>query len=76
MRTNDDAPRRTDRWAWAAGGVLLAAELLIDKHGEVAIEHVFGFHGLVGLAAAAALVGLARVLRPRPTQSAGDDHER
>ena len=33
---------------WVACGLLLLAELFVDKHGEVAVEHWFGFHGFYG----------------------------
>lgn len=48
---------------WIACGLLLLAELFIDKHGEVDIEHVFGFHGFYGLVACVLLVLAAKLLR-------------
>ncbi len=48
---------------WITCGLLLLAELFIDKHGEVEIEHLFGFHGFYGLVACVALVLAAKLLR-------------
>lgn len=48
---------------WALCGVLLLIELAIDKHGEFAIEHWFGFHGLFGFVACVGLVLAAKALR-------------
>lgn len=48
---------------WVACGLLLIAELFIDKHGEVEIEHWFGFHGFYGLIACVVLVLAAKLLR-------------
>jgi hypothetical protein len=69
---SNEAPRWLDRAGnvrkvyysvWIACGLLLLAELFIDKHGEVGIEHVFGFHGFYGLVACVALVLAAKLLR-------------
>ena len=69
---SNEAPRWLDRAenvrkiyysVWVACGLLLLAELFIDKHGEVEIEHVFGFHGFYGLIACVALVLAAKLLR-------------
>jgi hypothetical protein len=48
---------------WIACGLLLLAELFIDKHGEVEIERFFGFHGFYGLIACVVLVLAAKLLR-------------
>lgn len=48
---------------WVTCGLLLLAELFIDKHGDVEIEHVFGFHGFYGLIACVVLVLAAKALR-------------
>ncbi|MDX1593524.1 MAG: hypothetical protein R3298_04695 [Gammaproteobacteria bacterium] len=48
---------------WVACGLLLVAELFVDKHGEVGIEHWFGFHGWYGFIACVALVIVAKALR-------------
>ena len=48
---------------WVACGLLLLAELFIDKHGDVEVEHVFGFHGFYGLIACVVLVLAAKLLR-------------
>lgn len=48
---------------WVVCGLLLLAELFIDKHGEVDIEHWFGFHGFYGLIACVVLVLAAKQLR-------------
>ncbi len=48
---------------WIACGLLLLAELFVDKHGEVDIEHWFGFHGFYGLVACVLLVLAAKLLR-------------
>jgi len=69
---SNEAPRWLDRAenvrkvyysVWIACGLLLLAELFIDKHGEVDIEHVFGFHGFYGLVACVLLVLAAKLLR-------------
>ena len=72
----DKAPPERARWLddaanvrkvyygmWVVCALLLLAALLIDKHGEVPVEHVFGFHGLYGLVACVALVLAAKALR-------------
>lgn len=48
---------------WVVCTLLLLAELLIDKHGETEIEHLFGFHGLYGFIACVLLVLAAKLLR-------------
>ena len=48
---------------WVACGLLLLVELFIDKHGEVGIEHWFGFHGFYGFVACVGLVLAAKLLR-------------
>lgn len=61
---------------WVICALLLLAELLIEKHGEVDLEHIFGFHGFYGLIACVALVLVAKLLRrgiSRP-ENYYDDH--
>ena len=48
---------------WVVCGLLLVAELFIDKHVETTAEHWFGFHGFYGLVACVALVLAAKGLR-------------
>jgi hypothetical protein len=48
---------------WIACALLLVAELFIDKHVELEMEHLFGFHGFYGLVACVALVLAAKALR-------------
>ncbi|HEY0887284.1 MAG TPA: hypothetical protein VGE20_18465 [Ramlibacter sp.] len=51
------------RAMWIACVLLLAADVLVHKHGEFAFEEWFGFHALFGLAAGLLVVLLARLLR-------------
>lgn len=55
--------RRVYLSVWVACGLLLLAELFVDKHGEVEIEHWFGFHGIYGFVACVGLVLAAKGLR-------------
>ena len=48
---------------WVVGALVLIAELFVAKHGDSAIEHVFGFHGFFGLVACLALVFGANLVR-------------
>lgn len=48
---------------WALCGLLLAAELFVDKYGEFGFEEWFGFHGFYGFVACVALVLAAKLLR-------------
>ncbi len=48
---------------WVVCIVLLIAEFFIDKHGDIPIEHWFGFHGFFGLCACVALVLAAKLAR-------------
>lgn len=51
------------RAVWVACGLLLAVEPLIDKHGDLEIEHWFGFHGLYGFVGCVILVLAAKWMR-------------
>lgn len=55
--------RKVYRAVWVACAMLLVVEVFIDKHGEVPVEHWFGFHGFYGLAACVGLVLAAKLLR-------------
>ena len=48
---------------YAICGVLLVIDPFIHKHGPFAIEHWFGFYGIVGFVACVALVLAAKQLR-------------
>jgi len=48
---------------WVVCALLLAIELLIDKHVETAVEQWFGFHGFFSLLACVVLVLAAKLLR-------------
>jgi hypothetical protein len=65
-RQNVDKVYRT---VWTICGLLLLAELAVDKHGDFALEDWFGFHGFFGFAACVGLVlaakGLRRILMRR-----------
>ena len=51
-------------WAvWIACALLLLVEPLVHKHGELAFEEWFGFHGIYGFVACVALVLAAKALR-------------
>lgn len=72
MRPNDESPRWLDRpenvtkvyrSVWIACGLLLLAEPLVHKHGEVGVENGFGFHGWFGFVGCVALVLAAKALR-------------
>lgn len=72
MTPHDETPRWLDRpqnvtkvyrSVWIACLALLLVEPLIHKHGEVAAEDWFGFHGLFGFVACVGLVLAAKALR-------------
>jgi hypothetical protein len=72
MQSNDEPMRWLDQpqnvsklyWAlWIACGLLLLVEPLIHKHGEVAVEDWFGFHGWFSFVGCVVLVLLALALR-------------
>lgn len=44
--------------------LLVGAGTLVEKHPYFEIEHLVGFHGIVGAGAAAAAVAVALALRP------------
>jgi len=80
-----EAPRWLDRAenvrkiyysVWVASGLLLLVELFIDKHGEVGIEHFWGFHGFYGFVSCVLLVLAAKLLRRvlRRPENYYDDH--
>ena len=61
-----DDPRNVDRLVhgfYVVGGVLLAIDVFVPKHGPFVIEHVSGFYGIFGFLACVALVLIAKQLR-------------
>lgn len=51
-------------WAlYATCAVLFVVDVVVHKHGPFAIEYVFGFYGIFGLAACIVLVLAARLMR-------------
>ena len=61
-----DDRRNVDRLVhvfYAVCGVLVAIDVFVPKHGDFALEHVFGFYGWFGFAACVALVLIAKQLR-------------
>jgi len=59
----------------AASAALILADAVYDKHGEFAIEGVFGFYGLFGFAACIVFVVVAKALLG-PLRRSGDHYER
>lgn len=51
------------RAVWIVCGLLLVAEPFVHKHGELAFEDWFGFHGWFGFVACVALVLAAKLMR-------------
>ncbi len=51
------------RAVWIICALLLAAELLVHRHGDFALEAWFGFYGFYGFVACVALVLAAKGLR-------------
>lgn len=64
-----DNPRAIERAAYALCAVLLLADPFVHKYSKFAVEHVFGFYALLGLAVGGALVLVAWALRPILTRS-------
>jgi hypothetical protein len=61
-----DDPRNVDRVVWGLYGLcalLLAVDVLVEKHGPFAIERVYGFYAIFGFIACVGLVLTAKVLR-------------
>ncbi|MCE2438102.1 MAG: hypothetical protein J4F39_01610 [Candidatus Latescibacteria bacterium] len=54
---------KCQRALYAACALLLAADLVIVRHGHIAAEEWFGFHAWYGFAACVALVLIAQGLR-------------
>jgi len=51
------------RAVWIVCGLLLVAEPFVHKHGDLAFEDWFGFHGWFGFVACVALVLAAKLMR-------------
>ncbi len=51
------------RGLWLLCALLLVAELMVHKHGELEFENWFGFHGWFGFVACVLLVLAAKLLR-------------
>jgi hypothetical protein len=61
-----DDPRNVRRLFWilcAACAALFLADALYERHGEFAIEHLFGFYAIFGFAAYVGLIFAAKGLR-------------
>jgi hypothetical protein len=61
-----DRKRNVDllvRCLYAACGTLMAADILVPKHGPFGVERTFGFYGWFGFAACVGLVLAAKQLR-------------
>lgn len=61
-----DNPRNVDRLVRLFYGVcaaLVAVDVFVPKHGDFAVEHMFGFYGWFGFAACVVLVLVAKQLR-------------
>ena len=61
-----DEPRNVTKIVWALVAVCVAlffADGFYEKHGEVAIEYLFGFYGAYGFIGCVALVLAAKWLR-------------
>lgn len=61
-----DNPRNVDKVVWTLYGVcalLMASDVLIHRHGEFEIEHLFGFYGFFGFLGSVGLVLTAKQLR-------------
>ncbi len=59
-------PRSVGRIVWALYAIcamLFVVDVVVHKHGPFAIEYVFGFYGIFGLAACIVLVLAARLMR-------------
>lgn len=54
---------RLYRGLWVLGTLLLAADLMVHRHAEIAFDGGFGFYGIYGFAACVALVLAAKLLR-------------
>lgn len=61
-----DHPRNVDRLVYglyAVCALLILADVIGDRHGPFAIEHLFGFYGVFGFVACVGLVLAAKELR-------------
>lgn len=61
-----DNPRNADRLIYAfyvACAALVGIDVLVPKHGPFAIEHYFGFYGVLGFFACAGIILGAKLLR-------------
>ena len=61
-----DHPGNVKKIVWALVAVcvlLIAADLLIHKHGYFAVEHLFGFYGFYGFIVCVGLVLAAKAMR-------------
>nr|TFG54622.1 MAG: hypothetical protein E4H34_02185 [Hyphomicrobiales bacterium] len=61
-----DEPRNVDRLLYvlcAACVLLIVLDFAVPKHGLFAVEHYFGFYGVVGFVACAGIIWGATLLR-------------
>lgn len=61
-----DNPANVDRlvrWFYIACGLVLVIDPFVHKHGPFEIEHIWGFYGIYGFVACAALVLISKQLR-------------
>lgn len=61
-----DNPANVDRlvkWFYVACGLLLVIDPFVHKHGPFKIEHSWGFYGIYGFFACAAVILGAKLLR-------------
>jgi hypothetical protein len=54
---------RLYRGLWVMGTLLVATDLVLHRHAEVAFDGWFGFYGIYGFVACVALVLAAKLLR-------------